>query len=194
MRTLSSRLGVLPALVVGAGLVAIGLVVLDWLLNTVWPISPFLTDAQYLEVQRGIAEDRFNAATLLQIVNAEAVALFLVAVGFVAMGAMMPLAYFINRRVQSWLQTRDARHFAAETGRARRAEPTPPTPLFVLLRQGFWFGIWVAFCFWLQMNRTFGLAVVLLVATVLILVELLLLMRALAAQRPAPAMAGRSNA
>ncbi len=47
-------------------------------------------------------------------------------------------------------------------------------------------GFWVAFCLWLQMNRTFGLAVALLAAAVLILFELVLQIRERAAAVAAP--------
>jgi uncharacterized membrane protein (UPF0136 family) len=40
-----------------------------------------------------------------------------------------------------------------------------------------WVGSWAAFCVWLQMNRTLGLAVAILVAVVLILFEMLLQLR-----------------
>jgi hypothetical protein len=194
MRSNQSRLGVLPALLVGLAFTAIGIVVLSWLLNDIWPISPRLTDEQFIEVQRGIAEDRFASGTLLQISNAEAVALFLVAAGVTAMGIMMPLAYFVNRRVQVWLRARDDRHFEQETGQKPPTRMVLQTSLFVLMRQGFWFGLWVSFCLWLQINRTFGFAVAGLVAIVLILLELLLLMRALTTQRTAGQQPQRSKA
>lgn len=178
-----ARFGVLPSLLIGIILTIVGLWTLNWLFNEVWPISPNLTDGQYLEVQRGIAEDRFSADTLLRVSNSEAIALFLVAVGITAMGLIMPLAYFIDRRVQLWLLTREDKHIEASTGRRPPRRKPGVTPLYVTLRQGLWFGIWTAFCMWLQINRTFGLAVAGLVAIVLVLLELLLLMRTLSAQR-----------
>ena len=65
---------------------------------------------------------------------------------------------------------------------APRRKPAPAS-LLVTMRQSLWFGIWVAFCMWLQINRTFGLAVAGLVAIVLVLLELLLMMRSLSVQR-----------
>jgi hypothetical protein len=173
-----SRLGVLPSLLVGVAFIALGVYLLNYLLNSVWPISTALTDAQYLEVQRAIAVDRLRADTLLQVSNGEAIALFLFALGIMAMGLIMPLAYYINRRVQLWLRMREA----ARGTVPMNAQLTTPS-LFVTMRQGFWFGLWVAFCMWLQINRTFGIAVAVLVAIVLILFELLLIMRALSAQQ-----------
>ncbi|MCO5193835.1 MAG: hypothetical protein M9941_10025 [Anaerolineae bacterium] len=178
-----ARFGVLPSLFVGILLAAIGLWALNWLVNEVWPISPNLTNSQYLEVQRGIAEDRFSADTLLRVSNGEAIALFLVAVGITAMGLIMPLAYFINRRVQLWLLTREDKQIQATTGRTAPRRKPAPASLLVTMRQSLWFGIWVAFCMWLQINRTFGLAVAGLVAIVLVLLELLLMMRSLSVQR-----------
>ena len=44
-------------------------------------------------------------------------------------------------------------------------------------RQSLFVGLWVAFCLWLQMNRTFGPAVAILAAAVLVLFELVLQIR-----------------
>jgi hypothetical protein len=41
-----------------------------------------------------------------------------------------------------------------------------------------WVGLWVAFCLWLQMNRTLGVAVAALGAAVVILFEVVLQIRA----------------
>jgi uncharacterized membrane protein (UPF0136 family) len=40
-----------------------------------------------------------------------------------------------------------------------------------------WVGLWFAFCAWLQMNRTLGIAIAALVAIVLLMFELLLQVR-----------------
>jgi uncharacterized membrane protein (UPF0136 family) len=45
-----------------------------------------------------------------------------------------------------------------------------------------WVGLWVAFCIWLQMNRTLGLAVALLVAAVFVMFEFLIQVRTRAVQ------------
>jgi uncharacterized membrane protein (UPF0136 family) len=45
-----------------------------------------------------------------------------------------------------------------------------------------WVGLWVAFCTWLQMNRSFGIGVAALVAAVLIMFEILLQIRSRAVQ------------
>jgi hypothetical protein len=52
-----------------------------------------------------------------------------------------------------------------------------PPVFLVVLRQAMFTGFWVAFCLWLQMNRTFGVAVALLAAAVLVLFELVLQIR-----------------
>jgi hypothetical protein len=70
-------------------------------------------------------------------------------------GLMLPLTSFLNKRFVP--------------GRA-------PT-YFTVIRQAMWVGLWVAFCVWLQMNRTLGLAVASLVAVVLIMFEALLQVR-----------------
>ena len=74
-------------------------------------------------------------------------------------GLVLPLAYYLNKRFGKG----ESSHF------------------LVVVRQAMWLGIWVAACIWLQMNRTLGLGVALLVAAVLFTVEVLLQVRTRAA-------------
>jgi hypothetical protein len=52
-----------------------------------------------------------------------------------------------------------------------------PSHFLVILRQSMWVGAWIAFCIWLQMNRTLGWGVALLVAAVLAIFEVMLQVR-----------------
>jgi hypothetical protein len=153
------RLGVFPYLLLGAGLVASGLLAINYVVDNWWPF-----DVQRLDLVRATAQGRADAATLLAAANSEILFLFLAAVAIAAAGLSLPLLYFLGRR------------FGVGGNLPGEA------PRFVVvLRQGAWVGIWVAFCFWLQMNRTLGVAVALLSGGVLILFEILLQIRARAA-------------
>lgn len=154
MVKLMARLGILPYLAVGAGLLLIGLLALNHITENLWPI-----DVARLDLIRLTALDQASATTLLRAANLEIVLAFLAALLVAVTGLVMPLAFIINRRF----------------GR-------PGSQRFVVVvRQAMWVGLWVSFCAWLQMQRSLGLGVVLLAAVVLVIVELLLQVRARAA-------------
>lgn len=156
MKLLMQRLGVMPALLLGLALAAIGLLTLQQIANNWWPM-----DVARLDLIRDTALDRIDAPTLLEAANPELIIAFLGAVLVTLTGLFLPLAYFLNKRF----------------GRA-----TTFPPLIVILRQAMWVGLWGAFCTWLQMNRAFGVAIALLVAFVFLMVEILVQIRTQVAQ------------
>lgn len=156
MNTFYKRLGVFPFLLLGTVLAVLGVMAMNYIVDSWWPF-----DVTRLDLVRATALDRLDATSLLEAANTEIVLAFLAAVMLAATGLALPVAYFLNGRFGL----------------------TPAdTPLFlVVLRQAIWVGLFAAFCVWLQMNRTLGVAVALLVATVLVLLEFLLLLRTRAA-------------
>ncbi len=155
MRNLARRLGVVPVLALSAGLIVLGVLAVNHIVNTMWPF-----DVSRIELVRATAQQRVDAAMLLAAANNQIIIAFLASVVVAVAGLAMPLAYYLNKR----LNPPDRRD-------------RPPSILAVL-RQSLYAGLWVAFCLWLQMNRTLGLAVAALVAAVFILFELLLQIRA----------------
>ena len=157
------RFNFISSLILGALLVAIGLLAMEFVINNWWPI-----DINRLDLVRAAAQDRTDAASLLEAANFEIILVFLATVLTAVTGLVLPISYLLNRRFAAYT---DERFGQMESSR-----------LMVSLRQSMAAGIWVAFCLWLQMNRSFGLAVALLVAAVLILFEVLLQIRSRAAQ------------
>ena len=155
--------GFISSLVLGILLFIIGLLAMEYITNSWWPI-----DINRLDLVRATAQDRVDAASLLEAANFEIILAFLATVLTAVTGLALPIAYLLNQRFADFT---DRRFGQVESSR-----------LMVALRQAMGVGLWVAFCFWLQMNRSFGLAVALLVATVLILFEILLQIRSRAAQ------------
>jgi len=151
MRDVVRRLGAIPFVLLGVGLVFLGLLALNHIVNNFWPF-----DVERLDLIRATARMQVDAAALLEAANLEILLAFLAAVMVAVTGLVLPLVYYLNKRL--------------------RASDQLPSFLLVL-RQAMWVGIWVAFCVWLQMNRTLGLAVVLLVAAVLAMFEILLQVR-----------------
>ena len=150
----SIKFGVIPSLLLGAGLFVIGLVSLNHIVNRWWPF-----DVGRLDLVRATALNRADAALILESANPEIILVFLGTVLLTVTGLVLPLTSFLNKR------------FA----------PNQPPTYFTVVRQSMWVGLWVAFCVWLQMNRTLGLAVTGLVAAVLIMFEALLQVRTRAA-------------
>lgn len=145
------RLGVFPALLLGSGLLLIGLMTLNHIVNNWWPI-----DVARVDLVRDTGLDRVEAATLLEAANSELIVAFLGAILVSVTGLSLPLAHFLNQRF----------------GRETRFPP-----FLVTLRQAMWVGLWMAICTWLQMNRAFGLAIAVLVGGFFILVEIWLQLR-----------------
>lgn len=145
------RLGPLPVILIAAGLVALGLLALNHIVNNFWPI-----DVARLDLVRASALGTADAPSLLDAANTEIVLAFLASVMVAATGLVFPVAYLLNRRLHAGDQRP---HF------------------LVVLRQSMGVGLWLAFCAWLQMNRTLGISIALLVAAVLLMFELLLQVR-----------------
>jgi hypothetical protein len=155
MEKLTARFAVVPYLLVGIGLLVLGLVAINHIMNNFWPI-----DVTRLDLIRAIAQDRAESAQLLRAGNLEFIMVFLASVLVAVTGLSLPLAYYLNKRF-------------GRSGSQR---------FLVVLRQAMWVGIWVAFCVWLQMNRSLSIGVALLVAGVLVTVEILLQIRTKAAE------------
>lgn len=152
------RLGIFPYLLLGIALIAIGYVALQYVTNNFWPI-----DTDRLDLIRAAAQGRADAVSLLEAPSHELIFAFLAMVLIMATGAILPLAYFLNKRFGRLVDER----FGASSA----------TPFLVILRQAMGAGFWLAFCVWLQMNRALGVGVALLVAAILILFEMLLQIR-----------------
>ena len=150
MRPYLNRLGGIPFVLVGNGLLVLGVLALSHIVNNFWPF-----DVARLDLVRATALDRIDAAAILEAANGELLLAFLASVMVAATGLVLPFSYYLNR------------HFNEEAPQA-----------LVVLRQALWVGLWLAFCLWLQMNRTLGVAVLGLVAAVLVIFELLLQVRA----------------
>ena len=136
----------------------VGLLALQYLINTWWPF-----DTARIDLVRETATGSIDAATLLNASNFELLAAFLAAILIAVAGFTLPIAYLANERFN---------HFAN-----RRFGHSSTPQFFVALRQATSVGILAAFSVWLQMLRSLGIAIVLLVATVLIMFELLLQVR-----------------
>jgi hypothetical protein len=146
----SIELDVIPSFLLGAGLCFIGLVSLNHIVNNWWPF-----DVSRLDLVRATALDHADAGLILESANPEIMLAFLATVLLTATGLVLPLTSYLNKR------------FA----------PSRLPTYFTVVRQAMWVGLWVAFCVWLQMNRTLGLAVASLVAAVLLMFEALLHVR-----------------
>lgn len=154
MHTLVRRLGVLPVLLLSIGLFALGTLAVNHIVNTMW-----LFDVRQVDLARAVVLQRADAAVLLSAARPVALLAFMSSVIVAITGLTLPLMYYVNKR----LSPPEMRH--------------EPPVFLVVLRQAMFAGFWVAFCLWLQMNRTFGLPVAFLAAAVLILFELVLQLR-----------------
>ena len=155
MERIVERLGFLPFLIAGLALFVVGILTINHIVNNFWPI-----DVERLDLIRDTAFGEAEATSLLRAANVEVIMAFLAGVWIAVTGIVLPLASFLNLR------------FAPESS----------FHWFVALRQSMWVGIWVAFCAWLQMNRSFGIGVAILVAAVLVMFEVLLHIRSRADQ------------
>jgi hypothetical protein len=155
MKKLTARFAVMPYLLIGVALLLLGVAAINHIMNNLWPI-----DVTRLDLIRAIAQDQAEAAQLLGAVNREFIVAFLASVLVAVTGLSLPLAYYLNKRF-------------GRSGSRR---------FLVVLRQAMWVGIWVTFCVWLQMNRSLGIGIVLLVAGVLVTIEVLLQIRTKAAE------------
>ncbi len=154
MNDIINRFGAIPFVLLGGSLLVIGLLAMNHIVDNFWPI-----DVSRLDLVRDTALDRVEATSLLQAANQEIIIAFLAGVAVAATGLVLPLAYYLNKRFGSG----------------------DPSHYLIVFRQSMWVGAWFAFCTWLQMNRTLGWGVALLVAAVLAIFEILLQVRERAA-------------
>jgi hypothetical protein len=154
MQRFFRRLGVVPVLVLSLGLFTLGGLALDRVVNTMW-----LFDVSRIELARATVQQRVDAGTLLAAARSEVLLAFMASVIVAVTGLVLVPIYYLNKRFNP---------------SELRGQP----PVFLaVLRQSMFVGFWAAFCLWLQMNRTFGVAVAVLAAAVLILFELVLQIR-----------------
>ena len=151
MNNFFNRLGATPFLLLGMSLMFLGVLALNHIVNHFWPF-----DVTRLDLVRATALDRVDATAILGAVNLQILLAFLASVMMTVTGLVFPLVYYLNRRFD---------------------EQNRPPRFLLVLRQAMWVGLWLAFCVWLQMNRSLGLAVATLVAAVLIIFEILLQVR-----------------
>jgi hypothetical protein len=154
MHRIHSRVAVLPYFILGLAMLIIGLLAIFQIIDNLWPI-----DTTDIDLIRLTALGQADSTQLLRSSNLEIVFAMLAAVMLAVTGLVLPLAYYLNKRFRKG----DSYNF------------------LVIVRQAMWLGIWVSACIWLQMNRTLGLGVGLLVAAVLVTIELLLQVRTRAA-------------
>ena len=154
MQRFVHRLGVVPVLILSIGLFLLGALAIDRVVNTLW-----LFDVTRIDLARAVVQQRADAPTLLAAANGEILVAFLASVIVAFTGLAMVPMYYVNKRFNP---------------PGFRDQP----PVFLsVLRQSLFVGLWAAFCVWLQMNRTFGLAVAVLAAAVLVLFEMVLQIR-----------------
>ncbi len=158
------RFRIVPLLLLGIALALLGVLAMNHIVDTWWPF-----DVARLDLVRATAEGRVDATAMMESANIEVVFAFLAAILVAVTGVALPLVDLLNRRF---------------------AKQMPG--FLVILRQSMWIGFWVAFCTWLQMNRTLNGAVAALVAGVLMLFEFLLQLRTRTASASHPA--GESGA
>lgn len=154
----TERLGIFPFILIGAFLLIVGLMALLYITNNFWPF-----DVSRIDLVRATALDQADSASLMAAANTEILFGFLLGVFLVFTGLALPIAYLLNDRLGSLAD--------------ERLGESSSTLFLVVLRQAFAVGVWVSFCVWMQMHRTFGIAIALLVAGVLILFEILLQIR-----------------
>ena len=156
-------LGIWPSIFVGAILTIPSGMFLSLLLNNAWVVNP--NHPYFTEFRRNVATGTVESSQLAQAMDWQLLLLFLGGVLLVGMGTGLPFFYLFNRRLLMW---------------RRHIHLTPA--LAVLLRQSFWWGLIVAFSVWMQIHRTFGVAVIGLVVVVFVLLEGLLLIRRYSAE------------
>ncbi len=155
MKVFLARFKVVPFIVVGIGLLILGLLSLNHIINTFWPL-----DVERLDLVRDTALGRADPTQLVTSADPVIILASLAAAMVTVTGLFLPLAYFLNALI----------------GKGRSSG------FLVVLRQAMWVGIWAAFCIWLQMHRSFGIGIAVLVAAVFIVVEFIFQLRSQAAE------------
>ena len=146
--------GFILYIIIGTALSAVGLLAINHILNSFWPI-----EVDRLDIVRAVALDQAEPSQLMGSANLEIILSFLAAILIFVTGLMLPVAHFLNKRFSQ----------------------TESSSYLVVMRQSMWVAIWAAFCTWLQLNRAFGWGVAVLVAAVFLVLELMLQVRTKAA-------------
>ena len=154
MGKVTSRISFVPYLIIGSALFLVGLLAVNHILNSFWPI-----EVDRLDLVRAVAMDQAEPSQLMRSANLEIIFSLLAAVLVSVVGLMLPVANFLNKRFSQ-----------GETSSS-----------LVVLRQAMWVAIWASFCMWLQINRAFGWGVAILVAAVFFVLEVMLQVRTKAA-------------
>jgi len=154
MRNVAQKLGALPTLLLGLGLLIIGLSTLNYIVDNWWPF-----DVARVDLVRDTALFRVDSTALLDAANSEILFAFLAAVLVTLTGAVLPLVFALNRRF------------------GRRAEGGDFPRFMVALRQSIWVGLWGAVCVWLQMQRILNLPAAFLIGGIMVLLEVMLQVR-----------------
>ncbi|MGB1250120.1 MAG: hypothetical protein ACPG8W_05760 [Candidatus Promineifilaceae bacterium] len=151
-----NRLGIFPVLLIGLLFIIVGGSLVMSLMNNSWLVPP--DNVAFLDLQRRSAEGLIDGPLLYQNSDRSLITAFLIGILIMGMGATMPLAYLVNRRIRSvggWA----------------------PVSYGVLIRQGLWAGTWLAICIWLQMSRTLSIPIALLILAIFLLVEAFIMIR-----------------
>ena len=152
MATPLKRFGIWLILLVSLLLAGVGVWFINELINNVWIVP--IDSPDFNAVRRSVMIGTADASVIMNAADRSMLAVFIGCMIVIGTGLALPVVYLVNRRMEL----------------TRRA----PLPSFgVLMRQAFWFGVWLGFCVWLQMGRTFGLPVALLLAVVFVLFEVL---------------------
>ena len=147
-------IGFILYFIIGAMLCAVGVLAINHILSSFWPI-----EVDRLDLVRDVAMDQAESSQLMYSANLEIILSFLAAILIFVAGLMLPVAHFLNKRFSQ----------------AERSN------YLVVIRQAMWVAIWAAFCTWLQLNRAFGWGVAILVAAVFLVLEIMLQVRTKAA-------------
>lgn len=156
MASAFKRYGIWIILILSLVIAGVGIWFVNELINNVWVVP--MDSNEFDSIRRSVMNGTADATVIMQAADRGMLAIFLGCMIAIGTGLSLPVVFFVNRRLEL----------------TRRA----PMPSFAAhLRQAFWVGLWLACCMWLQMSRTFGLPVALLLAAVFVLVEVFIRVR-----------------
>ena len=95
---MKGQFGFLSSLVLAILLFIIGLLAMEYITNSWWPI-----DINRLDLVRAASQDRADAASLLEAANFEIIMAFLATVLTAVSGLALPIAYLLNQRFADFL-------------------------------------------------------------------------------------------
>ncbi|HRO25051.1 MAG TPA: hypothetical protein PLR07_12240, partial [Promineifilum sp.] len=94
MQRFVRRLGVVPVMMLSAGLFLLGVLAVDRIINTMW-----LFDVTRIDLARAVVQQRADAPTLLAAANGEILIAFLASVVVTFTGLWMVPIYYLNKRL-----------------------------------------------------------------------------------------------